>query len=68
MLAQARASTAPRLTREQAAHALGADLAQLENALSGAAPRTREQPAQTGLREDQAAAALAALADGGLRR
>ena len=66
MLTQARASTAPRLAREQAAHALGADLAQLENALTGTAPRTREQLTQTGLREDQAAAALAALADGRL--
>ena len=36
MLTHARASTAPRLAREQAAHALGADLAQLENALTGA--------------------------------
>ena len=66
MLTQARAGTAPRLAREQAAHALGADLAQLENALTGATPRTREQLTQTGLREDQAAAALAALADGRL--
>ena len=66
MLTQARASTAPRLARDQAAHALGANLEQLENALTGATPRTREQPAQTGLREDQATAALAALTDGGL--
>ena len=66
MLTQARAGTAPRLAREQAAHALGADLAQLENALTGAAPRTREQLTQTGLREDQAAATLAALTDGRL--
>jgi hypothetical protein len=66
MLTQARASTAPRLAREQAAHALGADLTQLENALTGAAPRTRERLTSTGLREDQAAAALAALSDGRL--
>jgi hypothetical protein len=66
MLTQARASTAPRLARDQAAHALGADLTQLENALTGAAPRTREQFTRTGLREDQAAAALAALTDGRL--
>jgi hypothetical protein len=66
MLTQARAATAPRLAREQAAHALGADLTQLENALTASAPRTREQLTQTGLREDQAAAALAALTDGRL--
>jgi hypothetical protein len=65
-LAQARASTAPKLPREQAAHALGADLARLESALTGAAPDTHAQPTQTGLREDQAAAALAALTDGRL--
>ena len=39
MLAQARAGHAPRLTRAQAARALGADLAQLEDALTGHAPR-----------------------------
>jgi conjugative relaxase-like TrwC/TraI family protein len=66
MLAQARAGTAPKLAREQAAHALGADLARLESALTGAAPDTHAQPTETGLREDQAAAALAALADGRL--
>ena len=37
MLAQARAGNAPRLTRAQAAHALGADLAQLDDALTGRA-------------------------------
>ena len=66
MLAQARAGTAPKLAREQAAHALGADLARLEGALTGAAPDTHAQPTETGLREDQAAAALAALTDGRL--
>ena len=40
-LAQARASGAPRLTRAQAAHALGADLAQLTGALAGHARRRR---------------------------
>ena len=70
MLALARADGAPRMTRADAARALGADLAQLERALAGRAqeahgaqdapgPRTR-----TGLREDQAAAALAVLTDG----
>jgi len=38
-LAQARASTAPKLAREQAAHALGADLARLESALTGTEDR-----------------------------
>ena len=64
MVAQAGASGAPQLTRAQAAHALGADPAQLEDALAGhaddaPAPRTR-----SGLREDQAAAAWSALTDG----
>ena len=68
-LARARASTAPKLAREQAAreqaaHALGADLARLESALTGATPDAHAQPTQTGLREDQAAAALAALTAG----
>jgi TrwC relaxase/AAA domain len=63
MLTQASASGAPCLTRAQAARALGADLAQLYDALAGHgndahAPRTR-----TGLREDQAAAALSVLTD-----
>ena len=63
-LTQARAGGAPRLTRAQAARALGADWTQLEDALIGRtadahAPRTR-----TGLRADQAAAALSALTDG----
>jgi hypothetical protein len=66
MLTQARASTAPKLAREQAAHALGADLARLEGALTGAAPDAKAHPTGTWLREDQAAAALAALTDGRL--
>src|SRR6185312_15160562 len=65
-LAQARAGTAPKLAREQAAHALGADLARLAGALTGAAPDTHARPTETGLREDQAAATLAALTDGRL--
>jgi len=62
MAAQAQAITAPRMTRAAAAAALGADLAQLERALTGDA----EAGAGTGsgLREDQAAAALSALTDG----
>jgi ATP-dependent exoDNAse (exonuclease V) alpha subunit len=66
LLAQARATGAPRLTRAQAAHALGADPAQLEDALTGRAHDTRDQRTQSGLREDQAAAALHVLTDGQL--
>jgi conjugative relaxase-like TrwC/TraI family protein len=75
MVAQAGADGAPRVTRAQAAHALGADPARLEDALAGRAPDARDakdtrdtQDTRTGsgLREDQAAAALAALTDGRL--
>ena len=58
MLTQASADDAPRLTRAQAAHALGADPAQLDDALAGRAHDTHDQRTRTGLREDQAAAAL----------
>src|SRR6478735_3733513 len=44
MLALARANTAPRLTRADAARALGADLAQLEAALAGHAPDAQAAP------------------------
>jgi hypothetical protein len=64
MLAQAGAEDAPRLDRAQAAHALGADLARLDDALTGRAQHASDTRTQTGLREDQAAAALAALTDG----
>ena len=64
MRTQARADNAPRLTRAQAAHALGADLARLDDALTGRANDTQDQRTQTGLREDQAAAALSSLTDG----
>ena len=64
MLAQARAYGAPRLTRAQAAHALGADPAQLDAALAGRADATQDTRTRTGLREDQAAAALSVLTDG----
>ena len=75
MAAHARADGAPRLTRAQAAHALGADPARLEDALAGRAHDARDaqgtrdaQDTRTGsgLREDQAAAALAVLTDGRL--
>jgi conjugative relaxase-like TrwC/TraI family protein len=64
MLTQARAATAPRLTRAQAAHALGADPAHLDDALTGRTRDTHDQRTRTGLREDQAAAALSVLTDG----
>ena len=64
MLAQARADTAPRLTRAQAAHALGAEPAQLDAALTGRADATQDTRTRTGLRTDQAAAALSVLTDG----
>ena len=76
MLALAGASGAPRMDRAHAAHALGADLAQLEAALAGRAhdaPDARSAQdaldacstrTRTGLREDQAAAALSVLTDG----
>jgi hypothetical protein len=75
MVAQAGAGGAPRLARAQAAHALGADPARLEDALAGRAHDAHEtqdaRDAQatcidSGLREDQAAAALTALIDGQL--
>ena len=75
MVAHADAGGAPRVIRAQAARALGADLARLADALAGraryageardarAAPDTRTG---SGLREDQAAAALAVLTGGPL--
>jgi conjugative relaxase-like TrwC/TraI family protein len=64
MLTQARAKNAPRLTRAQAAHALGADPEQLDAALAGRADATQDTRTRTGLRTDQAAAALSVLTDG----
>jgi hypothetical protein len=64
MLALARASGAPRMDRAEAARALGADLAQLNGVLSGGAPDAQDQRTRTGLRLDQAAAALSVLTDG----
>ena len=57
MAAHADAGRAPRLTRVQAAHALGADPARLEDALAGRTHDARDaQDTRTGsgLREDQA--------------
>jgi conjugative relaxase-like TrwC/TraI family protein len=62
MATEARAGGAPRMIRAAAAQALGADLQQLEDALAGRTGDARRTG--TGLREDQAAAALAVLADG----
>jgi AAA domain-containing protein len=64
MLAHAGVSGAPRMDRAQAAHALGADPAELEEALTGRAGETDAPRAQSGLRADQAAAAWSALTDG----
>src|SRR6266568_4837810 len=64
MLAQADADNAPRLTRAQAAHALGADPEQLDAALAGRADATHDTRTRTGLRTDQATAALSVLTDG----
>ncbi len=52
------------MDRAQAARALGADLAQLEDALAGRAPDAQGERTRTGLRVDQAAAALSVLTDG----
>ena len=64
MLALARARDAPRMGRAEAARALGADLAHLEQALAGGAHDAQDQRTRTGLRVDQAAAALSVLTDG----
>ncbi len=64
MLALARARGAPRMDRAEAARALGADLAQLEAALTGGTPDAQGGRTRTGLRVDQAAAALSVLTDG----
>jgi ATP-dependent exoDNAse (exonuclease V) alpha subunit len=66
MLTRAGAEGAPRLIRAEAAQALGADLERLEHALTGAAHNAQDQHTQSGLREDQAAAALSVLTDGKL--
>jgi conjugative relaxase-like TrwC/TraI family protein len=65
MTAQAQAATAPGMTRDAAAAALGADRARLEQALAGDAEAYAGTAATgSGLREDQAAAALSVLSDG----
>jgi hypothetical protein len=52
------------MDRADAARALGADLAQLEDALAGRAQDARDTRTRTGLRVDQAAAAWSVLTDG----
>jgi conjugative relaxase-like TrwC/TraI family protein len=65
MASRAAAQGAPRMTRAAAAQALGADLQRLEDALAGRASGAQDAPRTgSGLREDQAAAALSVLADG----
>ena len=67
MVAQAQAAAAPRMTRAAAAAALGADLARLERALAagaGDAESDADAGTTSGLREDEAAAALSVLTDG----
>jgi conjugative relaxase-like TrwC/TraI family protein len=65
MTAQASAQGAPRMTRAAAAQALGADLEQLEHALTGhASDPDSGQRTGSGLRGDQAAAAMSVLTDG----
>ena len=66
MVTQAGADNSPRVTRAEAAHALGADPARLDDALAGRAYDGQDTRTGSGLREDQAAAALAVLTDGRL--
>ena len=64
MVARAGASGTPQLIRARAAHALGVDPAQLEDALTGHADDAYAPRSQSGLRVDQAAAAWSVLTDG----
>jgi conjugative relaxase-like TrwC/TraI family protein len=65
MAAQASVQCAPRMNRADAAQVLGADLERLERALEGRATDTDGKASTgSGLREDQAAAALSVLTDG----
>jgi hypothetical protein len=65
LVAQAGAEAAPRLTRAAAARALGADLARLEDMLTGHAQETQpNHPERTGLTPDQSAAVFSVLTDG----
>ena len=65
LVAQAGAEVAPRLTRADAARALGADLARLEDTLAGRAQEIEDHhPERTQLTADQAAAVLSVLTHG----
>jgi hypothetical protein len=64
LVAQAAAEGAPRLTRAAAASLLEADAERLVAALEDRATGTGAQRTGSGLREDQAAAALSVLTDG----
>jgi conjugative relaxase-like TrwC/TraI family protein len=65
MTARAAAGDAPRMTRAAAAQALGADPERIERALAGRAGGVGAgQRTGSGLREDQAAAAVSVLSDG----
>ena len=65
LVTQARADDAPRLTSADAARALGAELARLEDTLAGRAQDVQDHhPERTGLTADQAAAVLSVLTDG----
>ena len=65
LVTQASADTAPRLTNAAAARALGADLARLEDMLTGHAQETQpNHPERTGLTPDQSAAVVSVLTDG----
>ena len=64
MLAQARGDGAPRLTRADAARALGIEAERLEHALAGRAHHAHDARTENGLREDQSAVALSVLTDG----
>jgi hypothetical protein len=63
-LAQQGIGGAPRLIHADAARALGADLERLERVLAGSAHDAYDARTATGLREDQAAAAMPVLTDG----
>ena len=65
LVTQAGADAAPRLTRADAARALGAELARLEDALAGRALETQDHhPERTPLTAEQSAAVLSVLTDG----
>ena len=65
LVTQAGADAAPRLTRTDAARALSAELARLEDTLAGRAQEIQDHhPERTGLTAEQSAAVLSVLTDG----